>query len=108
MRKRNKPFLLATLLVVFVGAAVAMNEMMMPKSQNTPVPEEHTDEAALEAPRTVAIPKGARAPEGGPPEPGRMGIVKPKATYTKPTPSDSMTSGQWYTKEYGYKGEKPK
>ncbi len=123
MRKRNKPFLLATLLFVFVGAAVAMNEMLAPPSLNEP-PHQETPEAperpalgearkddnAASAKASASKLAGAKpmTPPSGPGESPKMSIVKPNASIHKPKPNDSMTSGQWYAKEYGYTGEKPK
>ncbi len=128
MRKRNKPFLLATLLVVFVGAAVGMNVAMAPKT-----PDEHGHEeekpheepsplgaarkednsksasaaaAALASPDGLAKATPSAAPERG--EAPKMSIVRQKASDYKPTPNDSSTSAHWYTKEFGVKDHKSK
>jgi hypothetical protein len=125
MRKRNKPILLATLLVVFIGAAVAMNATMMPKSASDHEPHAETPaedpkplaesrkadnsgsakNAAMALSKPTAISPRGRPGASGPP---KMAIVKTPAKAFKPVPNDSMTSSQWYNDEYGYKGKDQK
>ncbi|MEZ0327276.1 MAG: hypothetical protein ACAH95_15370 [Fimbriimonas sp.] len=129
MKKRNKPILLATLLIVFVGAAVAMNAMMLPPSGNEPPKpaeqpkDDHKDESPLGNSRKIDNSKSAKAAAAqlaaknkapkkpainapGPNDRPKMSIVRSKASDYKPVPNESMTSAHWWTDDYGYKGPK--
>lgn len=119
MKKRNKPILLATLLVVFVAAAIAMNDFMTPKTAEQMQKEameqqKHDEPKALGAPRTSdnksaassAASSLARKPMAmSEPSEGPKSIKKKTYAPQKQKPNESMTSGQWYSDEYGYKGK---
>jgi hypothetical protein len=122
MRKRNKPILLATLLIVLVGGAVGMNVMMLPKPNVDEQADQHQEEAALDASRkednaskaksaadamgaSMSASKKLLPAEAASRLPGNS-ILRPRSSANKQTPNASMTSQQWYTKDYGYKGEK--
>jgi hypothetical protein len=119
MKKRNRPILLATLLVVFVAAAVGMNVIMSPKSaadlqaEAAEQQKEQEEQKTLGAPRetdnksatqnAASVMARKRAAMGEAPN-APTSIKKGSTSVPKPKPNASMTSGQWYTDEYGYKG----
>jgi hypothetical protein len=122
MKKRNKPILLATLLVVFVAAAVGMNVLQNPPKPSADAHADHAETPAQEpekqvlgAPRSserVATAASSTADKmkvgkpaatrGGqqPPGPPKQGLLKPSPGVYKPKPSESQTSGQWYTESH--------
>lgn len=124
MKKRQKPYLLATLLVVFVAAAVGMNMAANPSKDPQPQqpPASNPNENPLGASRPSGDMKGSAtdaanqmkvAGTDAPPTPGTPmpakkfpgppagSLLKPTPAQTKPVPNDSMTSGQWYNSEHG-------
>jgi hypothetical protein len=112
MKKRQKPILLVTLLLVFVAAAVGMNYMTDPsrKQQQQQEPDPSTQ---VDAPRQIdhsnigtnsatqlagkPMPKGSSM--GGP---SGAGILKPQVNSApmKPHPDENSVTSQWYSKEH--------
>jgi hypothetical protein len=126
MKKRNKPILLATFLVVLVAAAVAMNLDLQPKSQ-AQIAHEEQEKIAAQAKlenndlgekrvgedNSKAAAEAAAAVSGVKKAPQDLAVTRPGAPSSikkvqmapiKPKPTSSMTAGQWYSKESGYKG----
>jgi hypothetical protein len=120
MKKRNKPIILVTVLILMIGAVAFIN---FPKDLVAGAGDGH-DHSTPQAPptgETVDVPdrneiaqnvagsinkKSDLAEAGAPPGASRPGAVPsapaiaiPKAQPYKPTPSDSATSTQWYTDE---------
>lgn len=115
MKKRKPPVVLASLLIVMIGAAVIIN---LPKNESKPgEPPQKTAEESLPAGQSRPTPskesiktKLQQATVGGPDEdsmepPGREGmmgraktatIFLPKASAQKQAPNDASVSGQWY------------
>jgi hypothetical protein len=120
MKKRNKPIILVTVLILMIGAVAFIN---FPKDLVAGAGDghDHGNEQAPPTGKDVTVPdrneiaqnvagsinkKGDFAEAGAPPGASRPGAIRtepviavPKAQPYKPTPSDSATSTQWYTDE---------
>ncbi len=129
MKKRKPPIILVTCLILAVGVALAFNYATSasqdPKQQEQPEAPAVTgtqpdakrapaDSAAKEAAAvkqqmaSMTAPKPGGNPLEGRPilGPGQSSIDMPKMTRSyRPTPSDSQTAGQWYTKESAKSGQ---
>lgn len=115
MKKRNKPYLILTLLVVAGAVAFGMNysssEKGGPGNEAPPQDQKVLDqsrekETKSDVANSVKQTLGAKsAPSAPPGMPGKSGpmvpsvVAKPKASAYKPQPSDSSISTQWYSDE---------
>jgi hypothetical protein len=127
MKKRNKPILLVTVLVLMVGAVAFIN---FPREllKSSPAPQSTTPETGqkIDVPEKEEIAKNVSTSFGDPkkaqpaikkrPSPagpeGEMDMgpsiaIKKMAPY-KPTPNESSTSTQWYSDETLKEIPKPK
>lgn len=115
MKKRKPPVVLASLLIVMIGAAVIINlpkseskpgeppkktaEETLPAGQSRPTPSKETIKSKLQQ-ATIGGPETDDM--GGPGRGGPMGKAKtatiflPKTSTQKPVPNDASVSGQWY------------
>lgn len=115
MKKRSKPILPVTLLIICIAVVVGMN---MPKSaptmDNHQPPAEEPGKPREQSASTKDLKEAASAAMMAPKKPGRMGpggpdgmppeamppsIEKPSSRISKPVPNDSSISGQWYSDE---------
>ncbi len=121
MRKRKKPIVLLTILGVLGAAVIGFNAMQTPSGDShdhdAPQAENHEDEKpVLTTPRAAGDGKTAAsdavakmggpasAPEAPKAPPGRPGgpkasMLRSTPMASKPKPTDSATSGQWWTDE---------
>jgi hypothetical protein len=108
MKKRQKPILLVTLLVVFVAAAIGMNFLSDPNRasevETPPMTSESREGDHSNIGSSVASKMGGSTP---PPKKGMAmapngprGLIKKGNTQgpIKPKPSDSSVNSQWYAK----------
>jgi hypothetical protein len=116
MKKRKKPILLVTMLIILVSCAVAFNlyqdakpgDAKQPEAPKTDAPQvgqphptqtQNSVAEAVKQQQTKAVPGGSPKSPPGPMGKG-MGpgggpiVAAPKMS--KPVPSDSSTSTQWY------------
>ncbi|MGV3616270.1 MAG: hypothetical protein ACO1SV_13130 [Fimbriimonas sp.] len=124
MKKRNKPIVLVTMLILMVGAVAFINfpknldvggghgpndghghgqEEAPPTGKDVTVPDQasiaesvSSSIASKDTPRRMPTSPGGPGRPGGAPE---TMIKLPKASQYKPKPNDSSTATQWYTDE---------
>ena len=125
MKKRKKPILLGTMLVMCLAVAFAMNYVFAnPRAiddfQKAREEATHSDDKLADKHEGVSnsdtkqasnafkkpVPKSQIQDSSMIPGAPGSSIKKPgSAAPYRPTPNDSQTNQQWYTKEFGYKGK---
>lgn len=115
MRKRQKPYVLITALVLCFGAVAFMNTPPKPPTSTAPnpnaspdtgkdvaVPNKSSVQQDVAAKMQAHRPKMSRTTmddEGGPESKDPV-VLRPKAnTNYKPKPNESQTAGQWYEQD---------
>jgi hypothetical protein len=108
MRKRKKPYLLMTVLIIALGIVATLN---FPRDANAHAGHNHSQEPAAqgearEAPTREEL--AANASKSAAPltaleerevKPSTPTLVVPKQEVHRPVPNDSTIAGQWYSDE---------